>query len=250
MTALSISKSVARVFEVLEFFQASHEPCSTPQLERALHYPYSSIRVILKNLSELGYLRYDPEGKTYFPSNKLVGLGNWVQTALLESEALFTLVDSLRKRVDETVALVRPSSIFCDVFKVSNSQRPMALRVYDGIGMTLTHSASGRVLLSQLDAAHVDNVINHTRYWAGSTRAPITVNRELILQALDTVKRQGCLVDYDNFRKDVGTVAYPVTLPGSASAVALFVSGASTDMRWKEVKIRRAIESKLASLQR
>jgi DNA-binding IclR family transcriptional regulator len=173
LSELSISRSVGRAFEVLEYFRNARAPCSTPELEKALNVPYSSVRAILKSLKTLGYLEFHAERKTYFPTEKLMNLGNWVHGAMFESEPLTQLLHSVHRRLDETIAIATPNFIFCNLIGVRNGSRPQSLQVPGGIGLTLAQSTAGRVLLSQMSDTQIERLVQHTRYWAATTRSPM-----------------------------------------------------------------------------
>ena len=250
MTGLSISRSVSRAFEVLEHFRHRGAPRTMLELETELHYPYSSMRAILKTLCGLGYLKFDAEHKRYFPTQQLMGLGDWVQSALLKTDSLIWLLEATHKRVGETTALATPNFIFCNIIEVRHGTRAGALEIPLGVGLTLTNSSSGRVLLSQMSDAKVDGAIRHTQYWIGTTRTPIVAHRPDVLQAIETIRAQGHYVAYDIFRQGQGTIAYPVPSPLPGSPIALLVSGDSGRIRRAEARIRSTIETNLASYAR
>ncbi len=247
MTSLSISRSVSRAFEVLEHFRHGGAPRTMLELESELSYPYSSMRAILKTLCGLGYLKFDAEHKKYFPTQKLMGLGDWVQSALLKTDSLIWLLEATRKRVGETTALATPNFIFCNMFEVRNGSPPTALEVPLGVGLALTNSASGRVLLSQMSDSKVEGVIRHTQYWIGTTRTPIVASRSDVLRSIDLIRANGHFTNYDSFRPGYGTVAYPVPSPLHGAPIALLVSGETPRIRRAESRIRSTIETNLAS---
>jgi DNA-binding IclR family transcriptional regulator len=247
MSSLSISKSVARTFEVLEYFRGTRAPSSTPALEKALNYPYSSMRVILKSLTELGYLKYDHVSRTYFPTPKLMSLGSWVESALLESTNLRRLAEAVHLRVDETTALATHNFIFNNLFRVLNGKPVMSLRVPGGIGLPLCHSVAGRVLMSQMDDAEIERIIAHTLYWVATTHSPMKLDRGEIMRSINSARATGSLVDYNGFKNGVGTIAYVVPSPFPGTPIALLVSGPELRVRNSEPKIRRNIEMSLSA---
>ncbi len=247
MTSLSISRSVSRAFEVLEHFRHRGAPRTMLELESELRYPYSSMRAILKTLCGLGYLEFDAENKRYYPTQRLMGLGDWVQSALMKTDGLIWLLEATHKRVGETTALATPNFIFCNIIEVRHGTSAGALEMPLGVGLALTNSTSGRVLLSQMSDAKVDGAIRHTQYWIGTTRTPIVANRHDVLHAIELIRAQGHYVNFDGFRPGHGTIAYPVPSPLPDSPIALFVSGDVARMRRAESRIRRTIETNFAS---
>ena len=247
LSELSISRSVGRAFEVLEYFKNARAPCTTPELEKALNAPYSSVRAILKSLQMLGYLEFHAAHKTYFPTEKLMNLGNWVRSALLESEPLTRLLHSVHRRLDETIAIAAPNFIFCNLIGVRNGSRPLSLQVTCGIGLTLAQSMAGRVLLSQMGDAQIERLLQHTRYWAGTTLTPMASDLAEVMPAIEVIRERGSAADYDGFKAGIGTVAYRVPSPFEDMPLALLVSGPSVRIKRDETRIRHALELYLCS---
>ena len=75
----SIVKSVGRVFEVLELFDAERAALTATAIARALKYPASSTVALLKSMVRLGYLTYDPSERTYFPTLRMALISHWLE---------------------------------------------------------------------------------------------------------------------------------------------------------------------------
>ena len=243
MTELSISRSVARAFEVLEYYRAARAPCTMRELSEALHYPYSSVRVIVMGLCELGYLHLDKKKRAYFPTEKLLHLGNWVQGSLFESSGLADLVSGIQVQINETTALTSRNFVFCNFLLVRNSTQAISLQIPVGPGLTLTNSVTGRVLLSQMEDKDLDRIIGYTQYWARNVKAPPVAAKGDIERAIAFVRANGYLADFDVWQKGVGTIAFPVKSSASKAPLAISVSGPAPRIQFNEKKIRRSIAS-------
>jgi hypothetical protein len=75
-------KSAARAIEVLNYFASVREPQPLKTICRSLEYPQSSMTVLLKTLTSLGYLNSDRSRRVYFPTIKVTSLGDWIPVAL------------------------------------------------------------------------------------------------------------------------------------------------------------------------
>ena len=71
-------KSAGRVLEVLELLGNVRKPLSASEIGRLLEYPKSSTNVLLKYLTNLGYLPFDPDTMHYLPSLRVTSLGAWI----------------------------------------------------------------------------------------------------------------------------------------------------------------------------
>ncbi|MDX2223799.1 MAG: helix-turn-helix domain-containing protein [Rhodospirillaceae bacterium] len=243
---LSISKSVGRAFIILEHFRGARAPCSTGELQKALNYPYSSVRAILKSLNELGYLRYFEAERTYFPTQKLMRLGNWIQNALMQSEGLIDLVDAVYHQVNETVALATRNFVFCNFLQVRNSKQRLSVQFHSGICLMLANTVAGRVILSQLEDKETARILDHTRNWASYAKAGPVANDGDIRGAIESCRKNGFIVDYDVGQEGAGTVCVPVPSPFPSFPLAILVTGPSTRIRHHAGAIRQSIESCIA----
>ena len=244
---LSISKSVGRVFQVLEYFREARTPRSTPDLERELNYPYSSARVILKSLHELGYLDYNGAAKKYFPTHKLSELCDWVPIARFESSGLFDFLDSVYAQAGETTLLSARGFIFSNNFRIKNGVQPMSVKGRGGVGLTLTNSVTGRVLLSQMTSDEIDQVVLHTDYWAKATNQPSTAKKEDVLRSIEFIRKHGYFSNYDGFKKGVGTISCPIPAPMPNFPLAISISAPIDRIRHREAGILQMLRRQSAA---
>ena len=73
-------KSARRAFEILELFDRERRPLALKDILEALGYPASSGSALLKSLVALGYLDYDRDRRTYFPTMRISALGGAART--------------------------------------------------------------------------------------------------------------------------------------------------------------------------
>ena len=244
----SISKSVGRLFEVLELFRETRRPWSTSDLQVRLDYPYSSIRVILKSLTDIGYLSYRAEDRTYFPTRKIGQLGSWVQSSLLEQSGLNDLVRMIGSEINETVGIASRAFIFCNWLQVQNSQQPFSIRLPVGVGLMLTNSVAGRVVLSQVDDKELRRIVEYSRYWSRSNQTdgqpvPDADNME---RAFECVRKQGYLAEYNVWKKGIGSIGFPVNPSPTGSPLSISIHGSTDRLRSRETEIRDAVERHLS----
>src|SRR6185312_9907237 len=87
----SVVKSAGRVFEVLELFDAERQAMTATSIARALKYPASSTVALLKSMVSLGYLAYDPNERTYFPTIQLAVISRWLEDSFFVEGHLLEL---------------------------------------------------------------------------------------------------------------------------------------------------------------
>jgi DNA-binding IclR family transcriptional regulator len=243
----SISKSVGRLFQVLELFRETRRPWTTSDLQERLDYPYSSIRVILKSLTDIGYLSYRPEDRTYFPTRKISLLGSWVQSSLLEQSGLNDLVRMISAEINETVGIASRAFIFCNWLQVSNSQEPFSIRLPLGVGLMLTNSVAGRVVLSQVDEKELKRIVDYTKYWSRSNQTDGRMpDADDVERTAETVRKQGYLAEYNVWKKGIGAIGFPVNPSPTGSPLSISIHGSTDRLRAREGEIREAVDRHLA----
>ena len=240
--ATSISKSVARAFEVLECFRDARTPFSATELRKRLGHPHSSVVAVLKNLTEIEYLSYDRIKRTYFPTQKLQRLGTWVQTALMGASGFQDLADAICLSTNETTSLITRSFIFNHIFYVKRSEHPLAHHLPVGIGITLCNSVVGRVVLSQMDDTEVERIYKYSVHWTRSQHAEAMRPLEEIEKSINFVRKNGYLIGYDVWLKGIGAVAYSLKAPFDGFPLAVSVSGPTARIRTMEKSIRKSVE--------
>ncbi len=243
----SISRSVGRLFEVLEVFRETRRPWSISELQERLDYPYSSIRVIIKSLTDLEYLSYRADDRRYFPTLKVALLGSWLQPSLLELSGLNALLGIVARELNESVGIASRATIFMKWVQVRNSSQPFSLRLPVGVGAIMTSSVTGRVLLSQLDEQELKRVIDYTKYWirTNGSEGPMPDVSE-IERSVDLVHRHGYLVDYNVWIKDIGTIAFPVRPSPTGVPLSISVSGHIDRIKAHESQITERLRDHLA----
>jgi DNA-binding IclR family transcriptional regulator len=202
--------------------------------------------VIVKGLSDLGYLHFNGRRKTYFPTEKLLYLGNWVQGSIFEASGLNDLISGIALEINETTALTSRNFIFCNFLRVQMGSQPISLQIPVGPGLTLINSVTGRVLLSQMRDQEFSRIFHYTQYWAPNAKAPAVSARAEVERDVASVRKNGYLTGYDIWQKGVGTVAYPIRWPAINSVLAVSVSGPANRIKHNEKSIRKAIERAIA----
>jgi DNA-binding IclR family transcriptional regulator len=239
--ASSISKSVARAFEVLECFKETRAPFTASEITRRLNYPHSSGVAVLKVLTELGYLTYDRIKRTYFPAQKLHRLGIWVQSALIGSSGLTDTAQAICQETGETTAITSRSFIFNHIIHVQKPQRPLAIDLPVGVGIALCNSIVGRVILSQMTDKEIERIYRFTTFWAKKQKTQPVPPFEDVTRAVAFVRKNNYLAGYDQWLEGVGAIAYPLKAPFEGYPLAIGVSGPTPRIRASEANLRRTI---------
>ncbi len=163
----NVSKSVGRAFAVLELFAQRRQALSAPKIREALELPQPSAHALLQELVAIGYLRYDPTTRSYFPQPRLRRLGAWLAGAPQLDPNLASMLKRLSLAVGETCSVSHRHGQQLEILHAECADHPVAVRLSAGRGETLWRSAAGRTLLAGMDKAeaseYLANATNKTR---------------------------------------------------------------------------------------
>jgi IclR family pca regulon transcriptional regulator len=244
---VSISKSVARAFRVLELFREVREPLTAAEIGRRLTLPQPSTRALLKTLVELQYLAYTAADRRYRPTTRVMDLGRWLSAGRRLPAHLVRATDRVADLAGETASLCGLSDGLVEILHVRKAPHPIALQLEPGIGVAAWRTAAGRALLAALPDAEATSLLQG---WQRQERS--TAGRR-VLQALPRelkrARTEAYFSGYDLFLKGVGAVCV-VALPRSQSApegapLVIAVAGPNDRIRPRELALLKIIRAEL-----
>jgi DNA-binding IclR family transcriptional regulator len=225
---LTVSRSVDRVFQIMQIFAAKRRPLSATEIRQALRMPHSSAISVLSRLVSLGYLVQNAETKRFFPSLRLHRLCESLPEAVISGVPLANLVDLIQSKTDETTSLSRLDGVFTTPIYVRSATHAQAERVIPGLtGGLAIHSVVGRTLLSTLSDSDVQRFLERANYWAKRVRVPNTCEPREIQRNIEFVREHGYLCGHGWLLPGVGAVCCPLPSHGDGEQLAITVAGTS-----------------------
>jgi DNA-binding IclR family transcriptional regulator len=222
---LTVSRSVDRVFQIMELFAARRRPLSATEIHTALKMPHSSAVSVLARLVDLGYLDQNSETKRFFTSVRLHHLCDALPEAIVGGNPLAELVDRIQYATDETTSISRLDGLFTMPIYVRSAKHAKAWRVTPGLcGGLATQSVVGRTLLSKQSDADLRRFIENANHWASRTRGSPS-EAEQVLRAVDFVREHGYLCRYNLLLPGVGAISCPLAAGGAGDHLAVTVAG-------------------------
>jgi DNA-binding IclR family transcriptional regulator len=225
-------KSARRVFEVLEYFDRQRRPLPLKEIIAVLGYPASSGSALLKSLVSLGYLDYDRERRTYFPTMRIAAVGQWVRDALFGDGALLEFMERLRLSTAETVILAAQSDVHAQYVHVLHSAEPLQFSVPPGARRPLAASGMGWVLLS----AKSDVEIERLRRRA-NIAASVKLDRETLMERVNEVRVRGYAFSKHTVSEGAGIIAALLPSGPFGRTFAIGVGGPVSRLEQKEATI-------------
>jgi DNA-binding IclR family transcriptional regulator len=243
---VSISKSVARAFRVLELFRAERRPLAAADIGRRLALPQPSTRALLKTLVGLGYLAYTDADRTYWPTPQLTELGHWLASEKRLPLSLTLAVERIAGLAGETTSLCALRDGNAEILHVCKARHPVALQLEPGVGVAAWRTAVGRALLADLPDEEAAGLVTG---WLQKERTS-TARRALqaLPRELKRARADGFLAAYDLFLAGVGAVCVPVaSSPRGAppGPLVVAVAGLSDRIRARETVLVRMIRGEL-----
>ena len=174
----------------------------------ALDLPKSTVHRILKDLTELGYLTFNPESRRYFGSLRLAALGAEVMSHFQLREHVRPHLLQMHRETDHTTnlgVLDRDMGIFVDKIE----SRDFGIKLFSEIGKTfpLHCTGMGKALLALSPDQTVSRILASPL--PAMTEKTIT-DPEVFLRELALIRDRGYALDNEEITRGIMCVAAPV----------------------------------------
>lgn len=220
-------KSAVRSLDVLFLFASERRALSQKEIVNLLGYPQSSATFLLKTMVTSGYLIYDPSDRVYFPTPKVLSVGDWLRQTdygrMDGDSPLAELIRELEAEFGETVALSTQNDTNVYWHRVITRDLPRDLYYPEGHMYPLTYSSHGWVLMSRLDPERVDRMCRLVNAREPDIR--LRVKPDEAVKRADQIRQRGYYYHRNTFL--VGGCSVSMLLPGKIAgrAVAIGVGG-------------------------
>ena len=220
-------KSAERTLALFELFSSREGPLTVSEVSQGLNIPQPSASMLLRNLTQLGYLDYDRQTRRFMPTLRVVLLGSWISRRLPASivEQLEEL-KTIHTGGDVYAAIQNNAAVQCILMFAED--RPDRLSVSSGELRTLTCSAAGRALLSLRTDAEVVGWVRRSNAEEPDPR--LRVNEGDFLQVIAEVRRQGFAVTEETASPGRCGVAVAMQAPAGGTPFAVGCGGPRTSL--------------------
>jgi DNA-binding IclR family transcriptional regulator len=239
-------KSATRAIEVLEYFKLSQQPRSMSELASSLGYPHSSMTVLLKTLVKLGYLNFDRRSRVYFPTPKVTALGDWIPRVLFGSSKILDAMKDVHAATGEGVFLGTRNDVYLQYMTTIPSIHALRFHIDEGTIRPITHSAAGWMLLTDMPADKVDNIVRRANIATPNPSERVQVRD--IMEKLKEIRARGYAHAENVPFLGGGTLAVllPVQIQGQPAVLAL--GGVAERVRTNFDRYLSALQSAAQSL--
>lgn len=238
-------KSAGRVLEVLELLGNVRKPLSASEIGRLLDYPKSSTNVLLKYLTNLGYLSFDADTMHYFPSLRVTSLGAWIPAALYGMGDAASMLQEVHDVTGETVTLSMRSGQVMRFIRVLPGSFFIALKMDEGTVAPLFGSSVGAAFLATRPPGEVERLAEAARAMARTRVARQAIDRTL--ESLPQVRSASYSVTFASLFPDTGAISMALPPASDGNVLVLGVGGLSDRIRRNERMIARAMRAAITT---
>lgn len=224
-------KSAQRVLEILEYLASTHEPATVAEVSRQLQFPQSSTSMLLHSLEKLGYLTYDPAGRCFRPTVRVMLLGSWMQDEIFGEGSLVSAMDSLRRSTGQTIMVGLRQGIHVRFILALRGTRANALQVRAGTLASVCLSSVGKALLAHESDATILRIVRHANAVDPLSRQ--RVHAQSLLEEIRESRMRGWMESCDFPSAGRCAIATPLPLIPNQPALGLCI-GTSTALMQRE----------------
>jgi DNA-binding IclR family transcriptional regulator len=198
-----------KVFSIIEAVVARQDKgASYSEIVAALNLPKSSVHRILKDLSSLGYITFNPETKRYFGSLRLASLGAEVMAHFQLRDHVRPYLLELHRKTEHTTNLgVLDGTMGVFIDKIES--KDFGIKLFSEIGKTfpLHCTGLGKALLAFSSDDTVAQLLKSPL--EAVTERTIT-DPDQFRQELEHIREQGFALDDEEITRGIMCTAAPV----------------------------------------
>ena len=209
---------------ILECFSPNRPHLSQSEIQKITNISKATVFRLVKTLTDLNYLKYDPGNKKYFLGPKVLSLGFSVLQSLEVREIARPYLEKLSRECNKSVNLLMLDGIEMVFVERIRVPGPRDYNVSIGSRIAVYNTAAGRAVLAYLEQEKLSSVIREIQ-GAPSAVRHIGQNGERLFQILSKVKREGFATNDEESAKGLRAIAVPIlSSEGVACAIDLIVA--------------------------
>jgi DNA-binding IclR family transcriptional regulator len=236
-------KSAKRAFEIFEAFDRHRRPLSLKEILEDLGYPASSGSALLKSLQTIGYLDYDRNRRTYFPTMRIALLGRWVEEVLFGQAQLIAEMEALHRDTGEAVILATQSDLHAQYLHLIYSDEPLQFRAQPGLRRPLARSGIGWALLAEKSDAEIEQLRRRI-----NAQSEEKLSREELAARISEVRARKYAFSKHTVSEGAGVIASALPTRPFGRVFVLGVAGYVSRLERKEAHIVARIHASMARL--
>jgi DNA-binding IclR family transcriptional regulator len=216
-------KSAERTLALFELFSRQQAPFTVGETSHQLNIPQASASMLLRNLTDLGYLEYNRDNRTFMPSIRVALLGAWIDRRFEAAGSIGTKLSELQQQTSLTAFIGIQNGGQAQYLLSQSSQEPGRLVVMSGEFRSLTQSAMGQALLALMPEEKARSWIRRCN--AEALSAADVVSERACVDEINRVRRRGFAETSGRITPGVGAIAMTFKSPMGDQPLAVGVGG-------------------------
>lgn len=228
-------KSALRAVQVFEFFLEVRQSATAKEIATSLNIPQSSTSMLLRSLRDHGYLDYDQKERTYLPTPRVTLLGAWLDTGPIRDGRLIDALNWLSEQTFEAVVVATRIGIFSHYIYVLQAKGKLRYHIPMGSRRLAVNSATGHVLLSQLEDKEIASIVRRTNAEIESTQ----IDPHKTLESIQQARQDGYSFSRGLVTPGAGALAVilPHSIDTTTRPLAICIAGPLADLENREVEL-------------
>jgi DNA-binding IclR family transcriptional regulator len=239
----NVVKSAGRVFEVLELFHVQRQAMTATAVARTLGYPGSSTVALLKSMVALGYLSYEPQEHTYFPTIQLAVISRWLEDSFYVDGHLLELVDDIAAATGETVVLWWHTDLHLRFARVSATNREFTVPDL-GSRFPLFHSVPGLTALTLRRDPDIARLAERCNAMAAEGEPPVEL--DAAMNVVRQYRTLGYGIGFDLVQPGLSNIAWALRPSRSSQSIVVSIMGPTDRLKNDSEAMVRAARSALS----
>lgn len=229
-------KSAKRTLELFELFSELRRPARVVEIQTRLDLPQSSTSKLLRTFARMGYLQYDPENRTFYPTLRVALLGGWLHDQWFGHDSLLMSMELLREKLGTSVLLGIQNDkhvLYMLALQALVQPRP---RLATGTLRPICRAAAGKALLMHKPDSDIGRLVR--RINAEERDEGQHINLKELLADLANCRGRGFALSEGAVVPGTSVLAMPLpNLPGQP-AMAL---GVGAPLTWLQENIEMVV---------
>jgi DNA-binding IclR family transcriptional regulator len=222
------NNAVTNALDVLDLLGRAEQGLRLKDIATQLELPESTTHRLLASLMSRGYVEQRAEHGTYLLGWKVVVLANALGRDARLVQMMRPYLERLVHELGHTINLAVISNEQVMYLDCQTPKRSLALYVAPGLTLPVHATSLGKTMLAYQSAPERDRLL------ARLTLAPLTPNtitsRDALIDALDSIRRNGFALDRGELRPDVSCVAAPLLDSEGIALAAISVTAPNSNL--------------------
>ncbi len=241
-----VIKSAFRTLTVFEFFADIQQDASISEMMDALNIPQSSLSVLVRFLSDMGYLVYNPDKRTYYPTLRLHYLSAWRSQKNPAAANIQTALQDLQHQTQQTVVLSMRNRLYSQYIMVEHAGGIMRDHVETGSLRPLVCSATGWSLLASETENEIQKLIHKTQVLTKNETWKSTAASAG--RHIDFVRKNGYAYSKGESTNGASGLAMSIPTQGDKPRLSLAVAGPHAKISHEKQVILNSMDALISNL--